>query len=105
EASVPLTPAMVANNNLLSTVIAGTRISVPISGTLSSPKLDRGAFRVGMKELGSELLRRGAMIGASDLIMRLGQPRDPNAPRPPTLKERRALRREMREQQKQDRLR
>src|SRR5205807_233416 len=78
----PLTSAMVADSNLLGIIVAGTRITVPIGGTLSSPKVDREAFQVAMKDLGKQLLRRGAAAGAAELLMRLARPRDPNAPPP-----------------------
>ncbi len=58
-ASLPITRAMVANNDLLGDVVEGTRISVPIGGTLENPQIDREAFRTAMNDLGKTLLRRG----------------------------------------------
>lgn len=80
-ASLPITRSMVANNDLLGDVVEGTRIAVPIRGTLSNPQIDREAFRTAMNDLGKTLLRRGAARGAAELIFRLSQPR-PRRERP-----------------------
>ncbi len=87
-ASVPITPAMVANNPILSDIVAGTRIKVPVGGTLSKPQVDKEAFRTAMQDLGKTLLRRGAVRGATELLMRLTAPRvrpaaEPGEPQPP----------------------
>jgi len=102
RAGVPITPAMLGNNPLLGGIAAGTRVEVPIGGTLAAPRIDQGAFNLAMKDLGRDLLRRGAGAGAAELLMRLARPRpaDPDAPAPPTPEERRALR----EQRKADRI-
>ena len=112
-AQVPLTSAMVAERPFLSDVLAGTKVRVPIGGTLSDPKLDREAFRAGMRDLGRSLLENTAMRGAAGLLMRLTQPRPPRpegeveagpppSPRP-TAAERREERRRRREQKRADR--
>ena len=100
-AAVPITPAMLGNNPLLGGVVAGTRVEVPIGGTLAAPKVDKEAFNLALKDLGKDLLRRGVGVGAAELLMRLAKPRevDPDAPPPPSPEERRALR----EQRKADR--
>jgi translocation and assembly module TamB len=94
-AGLPITRQMVLNNPLLGDVVEGTRISVPIGGTLADPEVDREAFQTAMRDLGKDLLTRGAARGAAELLFRLAQPRDPDRPRM-TPRERRQLRRQKR---------
>ena len=82
-ATLPVTPAMLGNNPLLSDIVAGAKVRLPISGTLDRPEIDREAFTVNLQELGKSLLTRGATRGAMELLMRLARPRDPDAPPPP----------------------
>ena len=63
-ASLPFTPAMVGNVGILGNIIEGTRISVPIRGTLQHPEIDKQAMKLGMKDLGKTLLERTAGAGA-----------------------------------------
>jgi translocation and assembly module TamB len=102
-ASLPITPAMVGNNPVLSEIVAGQRISVPIRGTLQKPQIDREAMNLALRDLGKSLLGNGAIRGAAELLMRLGRGRDPNAPPPMTLQERRARRRERQAERRRDR--
>ena len=70
-------------------------MTVPIHGTLSKPRIDKEAFKTGLKEMGKGLIDHGAVLGLNELISRLSRPRDPNAPPPPprlTPEERRELR-------------
>jgi len=99
NASVPVTPAMLGNNPLLSDIAAGTRVRLPISGTLDRPTVDKDAFATNMQELGKSLLTRGATRGVMELLSRIARPRDPNAPAPPprpSAEERKAMRQEKR---------
>jgi translocation and assembly module TamB len=105
-ASLPITTGMLGNNPVLSEIAAGTKISVPITGTMSKPKIDREAFRANLKDLGRTLLERGAVAGIAELLKRLTRPRDPNAPPPPprlTPEERKARRQERRQQRQMER--
>lgn len=95
-ATLPVTPAMLGDTPVLGDLIAGTKVRVPIGGTLAAPKLDKAAFNAGLKDLGKNLLVRGAGVGAAELLERLTRPRDPNAPPPPTAEERKAHRLERR---------
>lgn len=107
-ASLPVTPKMLGDNPVLSGIAAGTRLSVPITGTLAKPKLDREAFRAGLKDVGRELLTRGAAVGVGELLERLTRPRDPNAPPPPprmTPEERRQRRLERKAERQAERQR
>ncbi|WZO99847.1 hypothetical protein EP7_001461 [Isosphaeraceae bacterium EP7] len=81
-ASLPITPSLVAGSPLLSNLAGGTRLTIPVGGTLDDPKLDRDALAAHLKELGKTLLRRGATQGVSDLLFRLIQPRTAIAPAP-----------------------
>jgi translocation and assembly module TamB len=99
-ASLPFTRKMVGNVALLGDIVEGTKVSVPISGTLDRPKIDGDAMALGLKDLGKTMLERTAGRGASELFMRLLRPRDPNAPPPPpplTPQERRARRQQQRD--------
>lgn len=91
-ASLPIAAGMFAQRPLLADIAAGARITVPIRGTLAHPQIDRTALRAHMKDLGTSLLTRGALQGASELLFRLTRPRDPDAPPPPTAAERKAQR-------------
>ena len=96
-ATVPVTPAMLGNNPLLSDIAAGTKVRLPIGGTLGKPMIDKEAFGDNLQELGKSLLARGATRGAMELLMRLSRPKDPNAPPPPprpSPEERKAMRQE-----------
>ncbi len=105
-ASVPVTSAMVANLPVLDDIVAGTRIKVPIGGTLDAPRVDREAANLALKGLGKDLLGRTAVRGAAELLMRMARPRDPNAPPPPprlSNQERKAQRLEKRAQRRLER--
>ncbi len=84
NAILPVTPAMLGNNPLLSDIVAGSKVRLPIAGTLDHPSIDQDAFANALQELGKSLLTRGATRGAMELFMRLGRPKDPDAPPPPT---------------------
>ena len=79
-AKLPVTAAMVANRPVLSAIVEGTSIQVPIGGTLDRPKVDKEAFNLALKDLGRSLLNRAVSQGIPSLLMKLAQPRDPNAP-------------------------
>lgn len=95
-ASVPITPAMVGNAPVLSDIVSGQRISVPITGTLREPKIDRDALNLALKDLGKSLLENGAVRGAAELLMRLGRRVGEGAPPPLTRDQRKARRQERR---------
>ncbi len=96
-ASLPFTSALVGNVGILGDIIEGTKISVPIRGTLQHPEIDKQALKLGIEDLGKTLLDRTAGAGVGALLERLTRPRDPNAPPPAprlTPEERRARRME-----------
>ena len=92
RATIPIMPEMFPNGGIVGEVVAGTRITIPITGTLSRPKIDRDAFKAELARAGKGLMVRGA----ADLLFRLARPRerDPNAPPPLTPAERKARRQE-----------
>ncbi len=102
-ASVPITNDFLANRPVLNRLAAGTRLVIPIGGTLDQPKVDKDAFNLALRQTGQNFLQNGLGLGAAGLLEKMLQPRpvDPNAPPPPTAEERRALR----EQRKADRQR
>lgn len=95
-ASLPITPAMVGNAPVLSDIVKGQRISVPIRGTMRAPQIDRDAMNLALKDLGKSILENGAVRGAAELLMRLRPRLDPNAPPPLTREQRKSRRLERR---------
>ncbi|MDR3634606.1 MAG: hypothetical protein P4L84_12445 [Isosphaeraceae bacterium] len=95
-ASLPVTRKMVLDVGFLGDIVEGTKIRIPIRGTLDHPQLDPDALKVGFQDLGKTLLERTAGRGAAELLMRLTRPRDPDAPPRLTPQERRAQRMERR---------
>jgi hypothetical protein len=107
-ATFPISPELFPNRPALSQVIAGTKVRVPITGTFSSPKVDKDAFNLGMKDMGKDLMARSIGIGALELLNQLAKPReqDPNAPPPPprmTPDERKAQRLDRRNERRRNR--
>ena len=100
-ATLPVTAAMLGDNPLLADIVAGTRVSLPIGGTLDRPELDRDALADHLKDLGKSLLTRGATRGAIELLKRIGRPRDPDQA-PLTPQERREKRLEEKAQRRGD---
>ena len=93
RATIPFSGEAFPNNPVLADVASGTRIVVPITGTLSDPKLDKAAFNEGLAQTGKEAAIRA---GASLIFRALTKPRDPDAPPPLTPTERKANRLERR---------
>jgi translocation and assembly module TamB len=75
RAGVPITRAMLGKLGLAGEVAAGTKIDVPIGGTLSHPTIERNALRVGLREAGRAMLRKEAAQGAAEAIRRLPLPK------------------------------
>jgi hypothetical protein len=69
-AAVPVTGAMLGNQAALQEIVGGTKIGVPIGGTMMRPAIDGQALRVGLKEQSREIIKRGASRGASQLLDR-----------------------------------
>ncbi len=84
-ASIPFNPELAGNSRFLNTLVSGTRIQIPITGTLDKPKIDGAAMGAAMKDVGRNLLDRAVVPGLFDLITEAAKPkpRDPNAPPPP----------------------
>jgi hypothetical protein len=99
-ASLPLTSQLIANRPVLRSIVEGTKFQVPIRGTLKKPEIDKEAMNLALQDLGQRLLFQGATQGLPNLLNRLMQPRDPNAPPPLTPAERRARRLERRAERK-----
>lgn len=72
RAGVPVTAAMLGGDrSMLGEIVGGTRVGVPIGGTLSRPRLDRSAMQAGLRDAGRSMLKRGAQAGAAQLLDRL----------------------------------
>ena len=105
-ASLPVTPAMFGNRPVLGDIVSGTKVRVPIRGTLEEPEIDREAFKTALRGLGNDLLGRGLTRGVLGLIEQIGRGRDPNAPPPPprlTPEQRKEQRIERRDERKKAR--
>ena len=100
-ASLPLTPAMVGNLPILNSIVEGTRITVPIRGTLQRPEIDKDAMNLVLQDL-VKTLERGVTRGAADLLMRLTRPR-PERPAPSHPRGARARHRERQAQRRLNR--
>jgi translocation and assembly module TamB len=72
RAGVPLNAAMLGNNQLVNEIVDGTRVGLPIGGTLSRPVLDRRALEVALREAGRTMVKRGVQAEAGQMIRRLG---------------------------------
>ena len=77
KVGVPLSDRLLGGQEVLSGVLGGTRVGLPIGGTLSDPVLDREAFRLGLKQQGGRLLSRGAAAGAGQLLRMLNEDGQP----------------------------
>ncbi|WP_169977115.1 AsmA family protein [Tautonia rosea] len=69
---VPLSERLLGGQQVLNDVLGGTRVGVPIGGTLGQPRLDQEAFRIGLRQQGGRLIGRGAAVGAGQLLRMLG---------------------------------
>ena len=92
-ATVPISLEMLPNGGgIVGDLVTGSQIRVPITGTLSRPRIDREAFRQEMARMGRSIGMKAATRGAAELLFRLTRPKDPAAPPPLTPAERKALR-------------
>ncbi|MEW4569206.1 hypothetical protein AB1L88_15185 [Tautonia sp. JC769] len=74
---VPLSERLLGGQEVLNDVLGGTRVGVPIGGTLGQPQLDQEAFRIGLRQQGGRLIGRGAAAGAGQLLRLLGEDEAP----------------------------
>jgi len=105
-ASLPVTPAIVADRPVLKGLIGGNAIKIPVRGTLQKPEIDPDAWNLALREMGRNFVENGLANGAAGLIERLTRPRDPDAPPPPprlTPEQRKARRQERREERRRQR--
>ncbi|MFO0950628.1 MAG: hypothetical protein U0835_05640 [Isosphaeraceae bacterium] len=75
RASVPITKGMLGQVAGLKDVVGDNRVTVPIGGTVTQPRINRQALQVALKELSSNMLKRGMTRQAQGLLDRI-------APRP-----------------------
>lgn len=101
--SVALTDEMFGNAEVLGAIADGVRITVPITGTLDRPKLDKEAFGAELAAMGKDLLGRSAVVGGVQLLQKLLTPPDPEAAA--RRQAERERRREERQQQREERRR
>lgn len=72
RAGVPLSARLLGNQKQLSEIVGGTKVALPIGGTLSRPSFDRSAFQVGLRQTAGSLLDKAASRGVSELLKQLG---------------------------------
>jgi hypothetical protein len=70
--SIPLSARIAGGGKLAEDLVAGSRVDIPIGGTLAHPKIDRAAFRLALRQASGQLLNRAAGREARDLLDRLG---------------------------------
>ena len=73
RAGVPLSDRLLGGQEMVENVLGGTRVGLPIGGTLSDPQLDREALRVGLRDQGKRLLGRGAAVGVGRLLQSMDE--------------------------------
>jgi translocation and assembly module TamB len=80
-AAVPLNASMLGNNQLVNEIVDGTRVGLPIGGTLSRPVLDRRALQLALREAGRSMVKRGVQAETRQLLNRAlgGKPAQPAA--------------------------
>ena len=71
KAAVPVTGAMLGNQAALQEIVGGTRVGIPIGGTMTHPAIDRQAIRVGLKDQSREIIKRSATRGAGQVLDRV----------------------------------
>ncbi|MBY0398263.1 MAG: hypothetical protein K2X91_17600, partial [Thermoleophilia bacterium] len=69
RASVPVTRGMLGLDRVaqIDELVGGTRVTVPIGGTVKRPRIDRRGLQVALKDLSKGLINRGISRGASEL--------------------------------------
>jgi translocation and assembly module TamB len=71
SAGVPLNASMLGNNAMVNEIVDGTRVTLPMRGTLSHPSLDRRALEVALREAGRSMVKRGVQAEARQLLNRV----------------------------------
>ena len=71
KAAVPVTGAMLGNQAALQEIVGGTRVGIPIGGTMTHPAIDRQALRVGLKDQSREIIKRSASRGVGQVLDRV----------------------------------
>ncbi|WP_406696016.1 hypothetical protein V5E97_33970 [Singulisphaera sp. Ch08] len=82
RAKVPITQGMLGNSAEAKELLEGLKVGLPIGGTLSHPTIDRRGMKVGLRDAGKSVLKRGA----SDLLNNLVKPPRSNDQRNPRLR-------------------
>ncbi len=102
-ASVPFSAEMFGRAEAIGNLVDGVRVSVPITGTLEKPQLDKKAFLDQLAGTGVDVLGRTAVRGGVDLLLKALSPRDPeDAARRQAEQERKREERQRKKQQKRD---
>lgn len=91
RATLPVTARMLGRDDLLEQLAAGTRLTVPISGTLEKPGIDRQAFQVALRDAARSVAKRGLEAGAERLLNEVARPESEAPARPGTPKKKNAL--------------
>ncbi len=86
RAGVPVSKSMLGGERILGEIVEGSRIGIPIGGTLSHPRIDREAVRVALGDMRRALIRRGIGVGVKELLRDVEPPAEDAAdvpnPRP-----------------------
>ena len=68
RAALPITAGMLGRDERLNQIVAGTRVTIPIGGTLSHPKLDKRAFQVALRDAAKSMVRQGVRQGLGEAL-------------------------------------
>jgi translocation and assembly module TamB len=71
KAEVPVTGAMLGNQAALQEIVGGTRVGIPIGGTMTHPAIDQQALRVGLRDQSREIIKRSATRGVGQVLDRV----------------------------------
>ena len=71
-AGIPLNASMLGGNSLVNEIVDGTRVVLPIRGTLSHPMLDRRALETALREASRSMVKRGVQMEGRQLLNRVG---------------------------------
>ena len=72
--------ALGGDEGTVNELLEALQVGVPIGGTLARPTIDRRALRIGLRDLGKSLLKKGSQRDAAKMLERLVRPQDENAP-------------------------
>jgi translocation and assembly module TamB len=77
RATVPITKGMLGARSGLDELVGENRVTVPIDGTVSKPRVNKQALQVAVRELSKNVFKRDLSKEAAALLDKLGPPSTP----------------------------